>query len=105
MDAQRAENYPLRRRDVAKALVRDRDGLLVVAGLGSPAWDVTAAGDDGLLAGPVALDFSRRAFDPQQLRRQREVPTVVEIYFQNLFLPLEADFLGPVPGSEGFAHG
>lgn len=67
--------------------------------------DVAAAGDDGLLAGRVALDFRRRAFDPQQLRRQREAPAVVEIYFQHLFLPLEADFLGPVPGSVGFAHG
>ncbi len=48
MNAERAENYPLRRRQVAKALVRDRDGLLVVAGLGSPAWDMTAAGDHPL---------------------------------------------------------
>ena len=48
MDAKRSENYPLRRREVAKALVRDRDGLLVVAGLGSCAWDMTAAGDHPL---------------------------------------------------------
>jgi thiamine pyrophosphate-dependent acetolactate synthase large subunit-like protein len=48
MDAARAETYPLRRREVAKALLRDRDGLLVIAGLGSCAWDITAAGDDPL---------------------------------------------------------
>jgi thiamine pyrophosphate-dependent acetolactate synthase large subunit-like protein len=36
---------PLRRRDVVNALLKDRQGLLVVAGLGSTAWDITAAGD------------------------------------------------------------
>lgn len=35
----------LDRRAVVRALLRDRGGLLVVAGLGAPAWDVTAAGD------------------------------------------------------------
>ena len=48
MDAARAENYPLRRRHVAQALLQDRRSLLVVAGLGSCAWDITAAGDDPL---------------------------------------------------------
>ena len=38
----------LNRRDVAKALLQERDGLLVVAGLGSTAWDITAAGDSPL---------------------------------------------------------
>ncbi len=38
----------LHRRDVAKALLEDRGGLLVVAGLGSTAWDITAAGDSPL---------------------------------------------------------
>ncbi len=36
----------LRRRGVVAALLRDRGDLLVVAGLGAPAWDITAAGDD-----------------------------------------------------------
>jgi thiamine pyrophosphate-dependent acetolactate synthase large subunit-like protein len=40
--------FPLRRRDVAKALLADREDLLVVAGLGSTAWDATAAGDHPL---------------------------------------------------------
>ena len=38
----------LHRRDVVSLLLKDRDGLLVVAGLGSTAWDVTAAGDSPL---------------------------------------------------------
>jgi thiamine pyrophosphate-dependent acetolactate synthase large subunit-like protein len=35
----------LDRRDVVKALLADRGDLLVVAGLGASAWDITAAGD------------------------------------------------------------
>jgi thiamine pyrophosphate-dependent acetolactate synthase large subunit-like protein len=38
----------LRRRDVVKELLKDRKGLLVVAGLGSTSWDITAAGDSPL---------------------------------------------------------
>jgi thiamine pyrophosphate-dependent acetolactate synthase large subunit-like protein len=38
----------LQRRDVVAALLAERDGLLVVAGLGSTAWDCTAAGDHDL---------------------------------------------------------
>ena len=36
------------RREVARALLADRGELLVVAGLGAPAWDATAAGDHAL---------------------------------------------------------
>jgi thiamine pyrophosphate-dependent acetolactate synthase large subunit-like protein len=43
-----SETFPLRRREVAKALLGDRGDMLVVAGLGSTAWDVTAAGDHPL---------------------------------------------------------
>ena len=39
---------PLDRREVVKTLLSDRGGLLVVAGLGAPAWDATAAGDHPL---------------------------------------------------------
>jgi len=39
---------PLRRRDVVTALLERRAELLVVAGLGSSAWDCTAAGDHPL---------------------------------------------------------
>jgi thiamine pyrophosphate-dependent acetolactate synthase large subunit-like protein len=35
----------LRRREVISQLLKDRGELLVVAGLGSTAWDITAAGD------------------------------------------------------------
>lgn len=35
----------LKRREVIKKLLEKRGGLLVVAGLGSTAWDITAAGD------------------------------------------------------------
>ena len=43
-----SETYPLRRREVVKSLLMDRGDLLVVAGLGAPAWDVAAAGDSAL---------------------------------------------------------
>jgi thiamine pyrophosphate-dependent acetolactate synthase large subunit-like protein len=35
----------LHRREVVSSLLKDRNKLLVVAGLGSTAWDITAAGD------------------------------------------------------------
>lgn len=38
----------LDRRDVVKTLLEDRGDLLVVAGLGASAWDITAAGDNDL---------------------------------------------------------
>jgi len=38
----------LHRRDVVKKLLEKRGKLLVVAGLGSTAWDITAAGDSDL---------------------------------------------------------
>ena len=41
-------NATLHRRDVVKLLLSGRKDLLVVAGLGSTAWDITAAGDDDL---------------------------------------------------------
>lgn len=38
----------LNRRDAVAALLEDRGDLLVVAGLGAPAWDCAAAGDHAL---------------------------------------------------------
>ncbi len=38
----------LRRRQAVEILLRERKDLLVVAGLGSTAWDITAAGDSPL---------------------------------------------------------
>ena len=40
-----SERFPLRRREVGRRLLADGGDLLVVAGLGSTAWDITAAGD------------------------------------------------------------
>ncbi len=48
MDPTQSERFPLRRREIAKALLADRGDMLVVAGLGSTAWDVSAAGDHPL---------------------------------------------------------
>jgi len=36
----------LRRRQVVRTLLKDRDGLMVVGGLGASAWDITDAGDE-----------------------------------------------------------
>ena len=43
-----SEQFPLRRREVVRTLLAGRGDLLVVAGLGSPNWDATAAGDHPL---------------------------------------------------------
>ena len=43
-----AETKGLPRREVVKRLLADRGELLVVAGLGAPAWDATEAGDHPL---------------------------------------------------------
>jgi thiamine pyrophosphate-dependent acetolactate synthase large subunit-like protein len=48
MSGARSDAYPLRRRDVVARLLADRGELLVIAGLGAPAWDVAAAGDHDL---------------------------------------------------------
>jgi thiamine pyrophosphate-dependent acetolactate synthase large subunit-like protein len=45
MGASASVRFPLRRRELAKALLAEPGALLVVAGLGSTAWDITAAGD------------------------------------------------------------
>jgi len=36
----------LHRREVVRALLKDRNGMMVVGGLGAPAWDITDAGDE-----------------------------------------------------------
>jgi thiamine pyrophosphate-dependent acetolactate synthase large subunit-like protein len=43
-----SERFPLRRREVVRRLLAERGDLLVIAGLGSPNWDATAAGDHPL---------------------------------------------------------
>ncbi|MGE0732529.1 MAG: thiamine pyrophosphate-dependent enzyme [Acidimicrobiia bacterium] len=45
VDGTRAERYPIRRRPFVASLLAGEPDLLVVTGLGAPAWDATAAGD------------------------------------------------------------
>lgn len=59
------------RRDVVQRLLADRAGLLVIAGLGSPAWDITAAGDSvlnfplwGAMGGAVAIGLGLAIAQP-----------------------------------------
>lgn len=48
MTAKQTNDTILDRRAVVKALLAERGELLVVAGLGAPAWDATEAGDHAL---------------------------------------------------------
>ena len=48
MEDRRSDSYPLRRRQVAARLTQGQRDLLVIGGLGSTAWDITAAGDRDL---------------------------------------------------------
>ena len=48
MDSNRSKHYPLHRREVVKLLLSQRGKMLVVAGLGASAWDITDAGDEPL---------------------------------------------------------
>ena len=72
MDLDRSNHYTLRRREVVKILLDQRDsGLLIVAGLGAPAWDVTAAGDEplnfplwGAMGGAVSIGLGLAIAQP-----------------------------------------
>jgi thiamine pyrophosphate-dependent acetolactate synthase large subunit-like protein len=44
-DSKASDRSTLRRRELAQQLLADPGDLLVIAGLGSTAWDITAAGD------------------------------------------------------------
>lgn len=48
MTENRSDTYPLRRREVVKRLIPTGTDSLVIAGLGSTAWDVASAGDRDL---------------------------------------------------------
>jgi len=68
-----AEQFELKRRDVVKKLLADRGDLLVVAGLGSTAWDITAAGDTdlnfplwGAMGGAVAMGLGLALAKPDR---------------------------------------
>ena len=71
--AARAEHYPLRRREVMPRLLAQRGDALVIAGLGAPAWDVTAAGDHdlsfplwGAMGGAVAIGLGLALAQPRR---------------------------------------
>lgn len=73
MDLTQSERFPLRRREVAQALLADRGDMLVVAGLGSTAWDVTAAGDHplnfplwGAMGGAAAIGLGLALAQPER---------------------------------------
>jgi len=68
-----AETYPIRRRAAAARILEGRNDLLVIAGLGSPAWDITAAGDNalnfpmwGAMGGAVSLGLGLAIAQPRR---------------------------------------
>ncbi|MEE8444914.1 MAG: thiamine pyrophosphate-dependent enzyme [Alphaproteobacteria bacterium] len=73
MNQSRARSYELRRRPVVAALLAERGDTLVIAGLGAPAWDITAAGDDdlnfplwGVMGGAVPLGLGLALARPER---------------------------------------
>jgi thiamine pyrophosphate-dependent acetolactate synthase large subunit-like protein len=73
MDLTRSEHFSLRRRAVARGLLADRGEMLVVAGLGSTAWDITAAGDHplnlplwGAMGGAAAIGLGLALAQPER---------------------------------------
>jgi thiamine pyrophosphate-dependent acetolactate synthase large subunit-like protein len=68
-----ARKFPLRRREVVRRLIAAREDLLVVTGLGSAAWDATAAGDRdltfplwGAMGGAVSLALGLALAQPRR---------------------------------------
>ena len=73
LDQDRAFGYPLRRREVVAELLVDRGDMLVVAGLGAPVWDCTAAGDHpltfplwGAMGGAAAMGLGLAMAQPDR---------------------------------------
>jgi thiamine pyrophosphate-dependent acetolactate synthase large subunit-like protein len=68
-----AQNFPLRRRTIVLELLKDRGDMLVVAALGSTAWDITAAGDHdlsfplwGAMGGAVSIGIGLAIAQPKR---------------------------------------
>jgi len=73
MQDTRSDTYSLRRREVVKRLIQGNDDLLVVAGLGSTAWDITSAGDRdlnfplwGAMGGAIAMGLGLALAQPDR---------------------------------------
>ena len=73
MNIDRAESFPLRRREVAARLLQDRGELLVVSALDAPSWDVAAAGDSpltfplwGAMGGAVSMGLGLALARPER---------------------------------------
>ena len=73
MDPDRSIKYPLARRAVVRTILDRRANLLVVAGLGASAWDVTAAGDTplnfplwGAMGGAVSVGLGLAQAQPSR---------------------------------------
>ncbi len=71
----------------------DADGV-VADRLDAHDADMAAAGDQLLLAGPMALHFGR-GLDPQQLGRKAELRPIVEVDLQRLLGRLQPDLDRP----------
>jgi thiamine pyrophosphate-dependent acetolactate synthase large subunit-like protein len=68
-----SETFALRRRAVVRAILAGRGDALVIGGLGSAAWDITAAGDTplncplwGARGGTVAIALGLAIAQPQR---------------------------------------
>ncbi len=73
MNTDRSKKYPLVRRAVVRTLLDQRGNMLVVAGLGASAWDVTAAGDGplnfplwGAMGGAVSVGLGLALAQPSR---------------------------------------
>lgn len=73
MFSDRSPGFTLRRREVARQILKDRGDMLVVAGLGAPAWDATAAGDSpltfplwGAMGGAVMIGLGLALAQPER---------------------------------------
>lgn len=69
----KSKSKALDRREVVRMLLADRGGLLVIAGLGAPAWDATDAGDHPLnfplwggMGGAAAIGLGLALAQPQR---------------------------------------
>jgi len=73
LEDRRSDSYPLRRREVVKKITRANDDVLVIAGLGSTAWDITSAGDRdlnfplwGAMGGAISMGLGLALAQPER---------------------------------------